>query len=192
LETQVCKTPNKFEEKAMNAKNRVKVLALLLLFALACNQPAHAQKSSSDHEAIIRAAHDYALGVANHDVARLERAFAMDQAQLKLVLEENGTPVIYVIPIRDLMEKVWLQIPQSPDHFVEVMNINVIEGKYATIVINNNNQFFDQLSLYKIEDEWKIVDKLAIRHPDAAAVSVDLVEIFGNQAEHTIGMLPKK
>ena len=176
----------------MNAINLVKAIALLLLFTLDCTQLAHAQQRNSDHEAIIRAAHDYAFGVANHDVARLERAFAMDQAQLKLVLEQNGKRVIYVIPIRDLMEKVWLQIPQSPDHFVEVVNIYVIEGKYATIVINNNNQFFDQLSLYKINDEWKIVDKLAIRHPDAAPVSVDLVEIFGNQSEHTIGMLPKK
>ncbi len=168
------------------------VAAVTIVATFAIGKPAMAGQSNSsfdsDSAAIVAAARDYALGVADHNVARIERAFAMDQAQLKLVLEQDGKPVVFVIPIRDLMEKIWLKMPKSPDHFVEVINLNVIEGRYATIVVNNNNDFLDQLSLYKINGRWRIVDKLAMRHPDAPPSSVDLVEIFGNQTATSIGM----
>ena len=171
-------------------RTRRPVLAAVLLFGFT-QAIADEAVMPDHHTAIIEAARDYAYGVASHDTARLERAFAMDQAQLKLVLDQGGEPVVYVIPIRDLMERVWLKLPLSEDHFIEVLNLNVVSNRYASIVINNNDQFIDQLALYKVGENWKIVDKLAIRHPSAPPASGDLVEVFGDQSDLAIAMTHK-
>ena len=138
-------------------------------------------KVDSDHQAIIRAATEYALGVALNDRQRLERAYIVPKAQLKLVEARPDGERIFIVPIADLMAKIWLKTPRVEDAKVKVLNLHVVEGKMATIVIDNNGQFLDMLSLYKVNGDWRIVDKLAIRHPLAAPMKLDLEGLFGAQ-----------
>lgn len=138
--------------------------------------------TNTDHDAVIAAALDYVLGVAGKDQARIERGFEMDRAQMKLIAPDpDGGERVFVVPIRQVWEKIWSQWPESPDHKAEVLNLTVTEGRMASITINSNDAFIDQLHLYKLNGQWKIVDKLAIRHPSAEPLEIDLEEIFGPQ-----------
>jgi len=137
---------------------------------------------AADHDAVIAAALDYVFGVATKDLARIERGFEIDKAQMKLIAPDPaGGERVFTVPIRQVWEKVWSQSPGSPDHTAEVLNLTVTEGRMASITINSNNVFIDQLHLYKLNGRWKIVDKLAIRHPKAEPLDMDLEAIFGPQ-----------
>lgn len=161
-------------------KSSTAVLFLSTLVTVPAGE-AQSEELQSDHEAIIQAAYDYAYGVASHDWDRVKRAFALDKAQMKVRYEKDGAQKVFVVPIRDLLEKVWKSLPESADHHVEVLDLNIVGDTYATVAINNNDQFLDHLSLYKLDGHWKIVDKLAIRHPEAEPMTIDWDSIFGVQ-----------
>ena len=135
----------------------------------------------SNHEEIIASAMDYVFGVAENDRQRIERGYDVPRASMQLIDNQNGQERTFNIPISAVWDKIWSKRPRNKNHRAEIISLHVSGGRMASITIDNNGDFIDQLSLYKLNGQWKIVNKLAIRHPDAEPLQLDLEGLFGPQ-----------
>ena len=138
--------------------------------------------NSDDYKMLTETALDYAMGVASHDWERISRAYLVPKAQMKLITGTLGAEKIYVMPIKSVWEKIWSHLPESHNHHVDILSITIFEGRIANVTMNNNNVFFDYLSLYKINGTWKIVDKLARTKDGINMPEEKLIALFGEQA----------
>ncbi len=132
--------------------------------------------------AVTDAALDYVFGVATKDKARIEKAFDMPKAQMKLITGPEGREKVYVIPVERVWDKIWSTIPGADTHTAEITSISIQEGRVAVVEMDNNGRFFDQLGLYKINGRWKIYDKLTRMLDGRQIPEKDLVTMFGEQA----------
>lgn len=137
--------------------------------------------NQADCNAIVEAVLDYAFGVATKDWDRLQRAYDVPKAQMKLITGSVGGEKVFVIPIQDVWEKIWQVLPESDSHQVEITSISIQQGRIAVVEFNNNNRFFDQLSLYKVNGSWKIYDKLTRMLDGGQIPEEDLIAMFGPQ-----------
>lgn len=136
----------------------------------------------ADILAVTDTALDYVFGVATKNKARLEKAFDVPKAQMKLITGADGQEKVYVVPVRDVWDKIWSTLPDADTHTVEITSISIQEGRVATVEMNNNDRFFDQLGLYKINGEWKIYDKLTRMLDGGQIAEKNLIAMFGEQA----------
>lgn len=139
------------------------------------------QSNQLDHENIIKATLDYAHGVAEGSWERVARAYDVPKAQMKLITGEVGAEKVYIMPVQELWDKVWSKLPESPAHRVEILSMQILEGRMAVVSLNNNGTYIDLLSLYKVNDSWKIYDKLSRTVSGAHIPEADLVALFGEQ-----------
>lgn len=131
--------------------------------------------------AVTQAALDYAFGVATKNWPQISQAYDAPKAQMKLITGNPGSEKVYVLPIADVWEKIWSQLPDSETHEVEITHVSVREGRVATIEMNNNGRFFDQLGLYKVNGQWRIYDKLTRLLDGDHIPENDLELMFGPQ-----------
>lgn len=137
--------------------------------------------NTDDFQLIINAALDYAYGVASKDWGRIQRAFDVPKAQMKLITGSPKDEKVYVMAIVDVWEKIWSLLPLSSDHSVDILSVSIQESRMANVTMNNNGTFLDYLSLYKVRGEWKIYDKLA-RSLDGKNIPEEkLISLFGQQ-----------
>lgn len=134
-----------------------------------------------DYRHIVATAADYVMGVAENDQNKIKRAFDFSKAQMKLVNSAEDSESVYVLPIPVLWEKAWSKLPSNPDARFEVLDLTVHQGKMASLCLNVNNMYLDRLSLYKVNDTWKIYDKMSLPWPGGNAPKIDLASIFGKQ-----------
>lgn len=137
--------------------------------------------NQSDYEDVTNTVFDYVFGVASNDWDRIQQAFDTPKAQMKLITGEPGTEKVFVIPIEQVWEKIWSKLPPSPTHTVEITGISVHEDRIAIVTLNNNDRYFDQLSLYKVNGAWKIYDKLSRILDGGHIPEADLTAAFGPQ-----------
>lgn len=137
--------------------------------------------NKGDYVAIIQTVLDYAQGVAAHDLEKIKNAFDIPKAQMKLLTGSLGTEKVYVIPIEKVWNKIWSGWPNVEKHHVEVSSVTIHEKSMATVFMNNNDIFSDELSLYKINGAWKIYDKLTRAYDGKNIPEDKLAELFGAQ-----------
>lgn len=134
-----------------------------------------------DYRHIVATVADYVTGVAENDQKKIERAFDFGKAQMKLVDSADDGESVYVLPLPELWEKAWSKLPKNPDANFEVLDLTVHQGKMASVCLKVNNMYLDHLSLYKVNQKWKIYDKMSLPWPGGGAPKVDLASIFGKQ-----------
>lgn len=122
--------------------------------------------SATETDAAIRATLDnYLAGVDKQDMALLEKAFAADHAHMKYVVKaESGGETVKIVPIREAFAN-WTKPPAKPCKG-RVINLDVADGRMASAkyeFIWGDVTFIDFLTLYKIDGEWKIVNKTFVR-----------------------------
>lgn len=137
--------------------------------------------NQSDYDGATKAVLDYVYGVATNDWTRIQQAFDTPKAQMKLITGDPGNERVFVIPVQQVWEKIWSTLPPNPDHTAEIISISVHEGRIAIVTLNNNNRYFDQLSLYKVNDCWKIYDKLSRQLDGSHIPEADMIAAFGPQ-----------
>lgn len=101
---------------------------------------------------------------------------------MKLITGGTGAEKVYVLPIEDVWDKIWSQLPDADVHDVEITHISINEGRVATVEMKNNNRFYDQLGLYKVNGEWRIYDKLTRLLEGGHIPEEDLQHMFGPQS----------
>ena len=143
-------------------------------------KPTTETHNQRDYNGVTEAVFDYVFGVATNDWGRIQRAFDIPKAQMKLITGEPGAESVFVIPIELVWKKIWSTLPLSPNHTAEITSISVYQGRIAVVTLNNG-RYFDQLSLYKVNDCWKIYDKLSRILEGGHIPEADLIAAFGPQ-----------
>lgn len=138
--------------------------------------------NQNDFANVVAAALDYAFGVAEKDWARLQQAFDAPKAQMKLITGEPGAETVYDIPVEDVWKQIWSTLPDAPEHSVEITSVTIQHGRVAVVEMNNNDRFYDQLGLYKVNGQWKIYDKLTRMLDGGYIPEAELERMFGAQA----------
>jgi hypothetical protein len=138
------------------------IAALFLFFAPAA--PALAQHS--DEEGIRAAVFDYFNGQTVGSAEQLNRAFVADNATMVgLMRAQDGTESLRTW--RDMNEVItnWSANPNpaAPARDGEILDMHIVDGRIATVIFRSTTNFYDALTLFKIDGQWRIVAKAFIR-----------------------------
>jgi hypothetical protein len=121
----------------------------------------------TDYEAIHAAVTDYFEGYKRKDRARLERAFAVEVANLMGYRKgPDGQRVLSSEPIRSVIDR-WV----GPDHTPlelgagRILSVNIFGEVAAGVVFDFGGVFLDEFQMAKIDGQWRIVNKFFVDHP---------------------------
>ena len=103
----------------------------------------------------------YFKGAETGNASYFERAFDVENAHMKSVrTDSTGLQQIRTTPIARAIEG-WTSRPPE-ESWGKIHTVNVIDGKlaHATIeILFRGTIYVDVLALYKVNDDWKIVNK---------------------------------
>ena len=117
----------------------------------------------SAEEAAVRTAVGYYIdGAKSADPADFQKAFAVDVADMKYVWKdkETGVESLVSVPITKAIEN-WTKAGKARS-WGKVVDVRIVDDKlaHATIELEwQGNLYVDVMSLYKVNEEWKIVNK---------------------------------
>ncbi len=127
---------------------------------------------------IHQAVNNYYVGVSTGNVEMLMQAFDTSAGHLKGVqIDGNGKELVAVEPISGSIER-WSKRPYQTGSG-NLLSTEIIEGKMATVKFAftlDDNHFLDLLTLYKVNGEWKIVNKMFVVLDGAFSLSNALNE----------------
>jgi len=121
----------------------------------------------SDYEAIETAVFDYFEGYKTKDRVRLERAFAVEVANLMGYRKDaEGKRALSSEPIRSVIDR-WTSAAQKPLPLGEgkIISVNIFSEVAAGVVFDFGGVFLDEFQMAKIDGTWRIVNKFFVDHP---------------------------
>ena len=120
--------------------------------------------SDADDKAVREVVDSYFKGVTQTDRSLLEKAWDTPNAHMKYVRkDEDGKEAVHVIPIAKAFDN-WLS-REAPSSTGRVLSLDIVDGKMAMVkyqFIYGKTDYTDCLSLYKINGDWKIVNKVFV------------------------------
>jgi hypothetical protein len=131
-----------------------KLAGLLLAWYLAMPGIAAAP---DDFAGIHATVFDYLEGINQLDRDRLERAFD-GNAALKSVNDEGA---LVIEPIASAIER-WLR-GAAGERSGKILSIEVADNQIARVVFDFDGAFLDYLTLAKLDEQWRIIDKVFLR-----------------------------
>lgn len=140
------------------------LLGLFLAFAPMATAGA-TETDAADRAAIEEVVYDYFHGQGEASAERMNRAFAAEHAVMigGFHAAEGDT----LRTSRDMREVIarWAANPNPPGGARDsaVMDLEVVDGRIATVMFRSADQFYDALTLIKVNGEWKIVSKVFVR-----------------------------
>ena len=118
----------------------------------------------SDYDEIKDAVFDYFEGYKTKDRARLERAFAVEIANLMGYWKNpDGERELFSKPIRELIDK-WTS-PEYESFAVgdgKILSIQIFGDTGATVVFDFGGRFTDTFQMVKQDGQWRIANKFFI------------------------------
>ena len=135
-----------------------------------CATTVSAQEKSNDLKLITSTIENYFYGYIERDGDRLKQAFDLQNGAMKLPRKaDDGTGYIANIPFKDLVQS-WASKDKLSDTelkncALKILNVDAVDGKIASAKISMKvveTTYIDILSLQKIDDEWKIVNKIFV------------------------------
>jgi len=120
----------------------------------------------TDYEAIHATVFDYFDGYRTKDRARLERAFAVEVANLMGYRKtQEGVRVLSSEPIRSVIDR-WTSAEHTPLSLGEgrILSVNIFSEVAAGVVFDFGGVFLDEFQMAKIEGQWRIVNKFFVDH----------------------------
>ncbi len=132
------------------------------LFALALIVVIAAFAPMSENEKEVRAAMDlYIKGAATAEATYFEQAFAVEIADMKSVrTNDEGVQEVRVRSIKDAIVS-WTSAP-AQESWGKILDVKIIDDKLAHSTVEllfGGYIYVDVMSLYKVNDQWKIVNK---------------------------------
>ncbi|MEM1191779.1 MAG: nuclear transport factor 2 family protein [Pseudomonadota bacterium] len=139
------------------------ILASLVLFpARAQSEPQNLQGNAQDRAAIAAAIQNYFDGIGGADAEQLQTAFDVDHATMVgLIKNEDGSRAMIKAPNMAAVVGNWAsnKSPEGKGRDGEILDMTIVDGKIAMVMFRYKDEYFDVLSLLKIDDMWKIVSK---------------------------------
>ena len=121
--------------------------------------------SKEDKKAIKTAIFDYFEGQGERSLERMQRAFDLDANMITVAKDDDGQDYLRKWDMAPTLER-WSQGEPSPDakeRKGKILNMQVVDGRIASVLFDSNGRFYDVLTLGKINGEWKIINKAFIR-----------------------------
>ncbi len=116
----------------------------------------------SDYDAIAETIFHYFEGVQTKDRARLERAFALDVANIigYDVRDGDDERTLWYRPMRETIDK-WVADDSPVPHFDygKILSINIFSDVAATATFDCGGLYLDTYQLVKLDGEWRIANK---------------------------------
>lgn len=116
---------------------------------------------NEDEIAVRRAVEDYFWGRQNGDQDRLARGFQLEGGDMKSVGTENGKDSLRILPLSEFRSRLNKPLEEASNGTILAMDI--VDGKMAWVKLNLDSAsrtFTDYLLFYKINGEWKLVNKM--------------------------------
>ncbi len=140
-------------------KPMASVMAAMIMMAF----PALAQKAD-DSDQIKAAVMDYFEGQGEASRERLDRAFETNVADmLTIAKNDNGEDYIREWDMADVVVRWSEGEPVTEPRVGRIMNMQIIDGRLASVTFDSNGMFYDLLTLAKVNGQWKIINKAFIR-----------------------------
>ena len=118
----------------------------------------------NDHDAIKDTVFDYFEGYKEKNRVRLERAFALDIANMMGYWKnQQGDLELFSTPMCNLIDT-WTGPDYKPFEFGDgqILSIDKFSDVGATVVFDCGGRFLDTFQLAKIEGSWRIVNKFFV------------------------------
>ncbi len=116
----------------------------------------------SDYDAIKETIFHYFEGVQTKDRARLERAFALDVANIIGYDDRNGDGKrkLWYRPMRETID-MWVSDDSPVPHFAygKILSIHIFSDVAATATFDCGGLYLDTYQLVKLDGEWRIANK---------------------------------
>lgn len=126
-------------------------------------------EAKADKAAIKATIMDYFHGQGTADRDRLRAAFKEDIATMTGMYRDDAGAVKFYrsTQMGETLDR-WAanDNPPGADREGEILSLEVVDGRIATVIFRYTDRFYDAFSLFKIDGEWKIVAKTFIPQAD--------------------------
>jgi len=130
--------------------------------------PASSAAASHDEKAVRETVDKYFRGVTTANRDLLEQAWEVKSAHMKsLQAVGSADPELKVVPITTAID--WWTRVKSRSQSGKVLSLDIVGGEMAFVKFDfryDEMHYIDYLTLYKLKDTWKIVNKTYVRLPD--------------------------
>ncbi|MCO6437384.1 MAG: nuclear transport factor 2 family protein [Phycisphaerae bacterium] len=120
--------------------------------------------TSADYVAVHATIDAYFEGAATAKAGPFEKAWDLDAGRMVFVRTVDGVDSVQSVPVHDAIQH-WTSRP-AEESWGKVLSIDIIDGRMAVAKVEmlyRGHIYVDMLSLYKINGEWKIVNKTFVR-----------------------------
>lgn len=134
-----------------------------IAFAIAIASSPSKAASADDVELVHETVFNYFNGASGADLSLMEKAWDKPNAHMKFVEKnDQGVDEVQVLPIAEMF-KSWAKAAAPAKG--TLLSMDIVDGKMAVVkfeFITKGKTYIDYLSLYKINGQWKIVNKIFI------------------------------
>lgn len=120
----------------------------------------------ADRAAIEAAIQDYFDGIGAADAERLNRAFAADKAAMVgVVKHQNGARELMKFADMEQVIANWAgdPNPEGVGRDGEILDVKIVDGQIAMVMFRYKDEYYDVLTLVKIDGAWKIATKTFVQ-----------------------------
>ena len=121
-------------------------------------------RTSADYVSVHAVIDSYFEGAQTATSAPFEKAWELENGRIVFVHRMDGVDTVRSVPIKDAIAQ-WTSKPAAQS-WGRVHSIDVVDGQMAVVKVEmlyRGRIYIDLLSLYKINKEWKIVNKTFVR-----------------------------
>ena len=138
----------------------IKLLSVIVISVVFSLAPATASgPPTADKKAIANAVFDYFEGLKSADYNRLEKAFHLKARMIKPDTDQSGQSQLKIWEIAPTIKRWSEGEPSVEPKKGKILNMHVMDGRLASVSFDFNGQFFDLLTLAKMDGQWKIINK---------------------------------
>ncbi len=140
----------------------MRIIPIIVAFLVSLSSAFAEPHADADKTAITAAVMDYFHGVGEASEERLSRAFAADHTTM-VVVRKNFVGSEVIRSWKDMNEVIsnWASNNNPPggDRDGEILDMHVVDGRIATVLFRYTDQYYDALTLAKVNGQWKIIAK---------------------------------
>lgn len=142
------------------------MLRLFAVLVLAMAPSAVLAGDAEDKAAIEAAIEDYFDGIGAADEERLNRAFAADKAAMVgVVKNDDGSRALMAFPDMEKVIANWTgdPNPEGIGRDGEILDMKIVDGQIAMVMFRYKDEYYDVLTLVKLDGVWKIATKTFVQ-----------------------------
>lgn len=117
-----------------------------------------------DERGVREAVMNYFEGVCETDRDKLEKAWDVQAGHMKHIKEQAGTETVSIVSANLALE--WWTRSRAKESYHKFHYVDIVDDKMAFVKFEfhfNTLKYMDYLTLYRLNGEWKIVNKSFVK-----------------------------